>query len=164
MSLPPSPLGNVPFARYAPLTGGETPPLRILSIHWRNIEHPRRGRVSRPFSPDLYNVTNRAGQGKNDYLRTVHALSARTAGRRGRPVCRPGRHGRQQERAWCHAYRYFPDPLDSLHFPISGRRNASPTDSIDTMASLTGVPWSRWRIGVYRLRGRRIRCRLFVRR
>ena len=68
--------------------GGETPPLRILSIHWRNFDHYRRGRVSRPFSPDQHNGTNRAGQGKNDYLRTKHELAARPAGRRGR-VSRP---------------------------------------------------------------------------
>ena len=38
----------VPFARYAPLTGGETPPLRILSVQRHNFNHHRRGRVSRP--------------------------------------------------------------------------------------------------------------------
>ena len=42
---------------------------------------PRRGRASRAFSPDPHHVTNRAGQGKNDYNRTVHELASRPAGR-----------------------------------------------------------------------------------
>ena len=73
--------------------GGETPPLRILSIQWCMIVHPRRGRVSRPVLHDRYNVPNRAGQGKNDHIRTKHELAARTAGRRGR-VSRPVLHDR----------------------------------------------------------------------
>ena len=59
--------------------GGETPPLRILSIHWRNFDDHRRGRVSRPVFLDRHNVTNRAGQGSNDHLRTLHELSVGTA-------------------------------------------------------------------------------------
>ena len=41
----PDPLGNVSLCQYP---GGETPPLRVLSIQRRMIVHHRRGRVARP--------------------------------------------------------------------------------------------------------------------
>ena len=81
LSLPPSPLGNVPFpdireAKRLPYEFYRY--IGAISIITVGDGSPV------PFPPIRTNVTNRAGQGKNDYLRTKHELAARTAGRRGR--------------------------------------------------------------------------------